>query len=234
MYFDAFVERRPDLALTEVRESERPDFICLASGILTGIEMTRFFFPSVDGIPPQAINGYRDQVAQSLREEHLRRALPPLHASVHLFSDDKLLSGAARRQMTVALVDFVGSNIPAIGPGVEFQDLPAALVDLGVDRISVIRTAALTRPTWSLPYASYIPESRSSMVQAIITEKSALAGEYRKQASALWLMIVSGTDGLHSIIDLDGDVLSTLYASDFDRVFLFRTFGPSIHELKTA
>lgn len=230
-YLDAFA-KWADLALTDICESERPDFICSAAGIVTGIEITRFFFPSVDRVPPQAVNGYREQVAQILREEHSQRGLLPLHGSVHLFSEEKLLSNVSRRQLALSVLDFVESRVPPIGPHVEFDDLPAPLNSLGVDRITVIRTAALTRPTWSLPYASFIPESLSSVVQAVITSKSSLVGEYRKKAPVIWLLIVSGTNGLHSIIDFDRDVLSASYTSAFDRLFLLRTFGPSVHELR--
>jgi hypothetical protein len=50
----------------------------------------------------------------------------------------------------------------------------------------------------------------------------------------LWLLIVSGSGGLHSMVDFDGDVLTASYASSFDRIFLLRTFGSSVHELKRA
>jgi hypothetical protein len=232
LYLTRFCDLRTDLCVSDIRASERPDFICTADGIVTGVEVTRFFFPATGGISPQAVNRYRDQLSQALCTEHSRRGLPPLHASIHLFSEDKLLARATRSHLVDALLNFVQTKIPEMGRTVEFDDLPPALSELGVNCISLIRVKALTRPTWSLPYASYIPESHSALVQAIITGKSDLAAKYREKAAFLWLLIVSGTSGLHSIVDFDGDILTASYASAFDRVFLFRTFGPSVHELK--
>jgi hypothetical protein len=88
-YLDAFLELRPDLQLADIQHCERPDFICSARGVTTGIEMTRFFFPSRGRISPQAVNEYRDQLTHTLREEHSKRGFPPAHVSVQLFSHEK-------------------------------------------------------------------------------------------------------------------------------------------------
>jgi len=235
-YLDVFAQLRPDLSFESIRECERPDFICSVAGVTTGIEMTRFFYPSSSRVTPQAVNGYRDQLASNLRAEHSKRGLPPLHVSVHLFSEEKLLARQARQRLMTCLLDFVGQHIPPQGPHVEFDydSMNAELIDLGVDRIAVLRSAALKKPFWALPYAAFIPDSNASLIQGIVTEKSACASEYRKKASSLWLLIVSGSGGLHSIVDFDGDVLTASYASSFDRIFLLRTFGSSVHELKLA
>ena len=236
LYLDAFSELRSDLQLTEIIESERPDFLCNSCGAPVGIEMTRFFLPSGGSVSPQALNGYRNQLARALRDEHAKRNIPPFHVSVHFFAEEKLLDRDTRQRLTNYLLEFAAQRMPAVGPHVvfEYEKLTSELTELGVQRISILRNASLTQPFWSLPYASFVPDSDSSQIQAVINEKSPLVAEYRRKAAVIWLLIVSGSGGLHSIIDFDGDVLSASYAANFDRVFLFRTFGSSVHELKKA
>lgn len=232
-YFDIFAERLPDLKISDVRDFERPDFLCVVDGLLTGVEMTRLFFPSAGKRPPQAAEAYRDRLSSMLNEEHTRRKLPALNVAVHLFAEEKLFQPEGRELLVNSLVDFIARNIPSLGGSIEldWESLSPSLSAVGVERISILRHPSFTKAFWSLPYASFIPESDSALVQAIITEKSELVSEYRKNAPHLWLLIISGTGGLHSIVDFDGDVLSASYRSDFDRIFLFRTFGSALHEL---
>ena len=62
-------------------------------------------------------------------------------------------------------------------------------------------------------------------MQGIIDKKARRLPKYRKKADKLWLLILSGPDGLHSTVYFDKDVLSHKYSTDFDRIFLFRTLN---------
>jgi hypothetical protein len=152
---------------------------------------------------------------------------------VHFYSEKFLVRAEGRALLVEALLDFVQCNIPTPDTHAEFgySEFPRSLHEAGVDRLSVWNLPKLTKPFWSVPYASFIPESRSELIQNIVNAKFPLVAEYKMKVSAVWLLIVSGTGGLHSIIDFDQDVLTTSYYSAFDRIFLFRTFGPSVHEL---
>ena len=91
---------------------------------------------------------------------------------------------------------------------------------------------SLTTPCWSLPYASFIPESTAEALQAVIGNKAPNLAAYRKRADDVWLVIISGTQGLLSMLDLDAGLLDAEYETGFDRLFLFRTFSGEVHELK--
>lgn len=235
-YLDAFFELRPDFIVSDIVGSESPDFICCVDGVKVGIEMTRFFFPSSEQQPPQAKEAYRDQLARDLRRGHAARGFTPLHISVHFHSDELLMRASGRSFLVEELLDFVQNNIPPPGPHKEFSydDLPRSLHEAGVNSILVLNLPKLTKPFWSVPQFSFIPESHAALIQNIASTKSSFSVRYRKEVSTLWLLIVSGVGGLHSMIDFDRDVLSANYSSTFDRIFLFRTFDPSIHELKKA
>lgn len=148
-------------------------------------------------------------------------------------NDTSITSETGRDALEAALFAFVGCNIPSEGPHVDFdwRDLPESLLDLGVHAIPVLRHANLTKPFWSLSEGSFVPESESPLVQAILDKKNPRVPVYRKKAAAVWLLILSGTEGLHSILDFDRDVLTARYTTEFDRLFVFRTYGPSTHEL---
>jgi len=172
-------------------------------------------------------------LANELREEHLKTNVTPVHVSVILFRDDALFKASQRSALKKGLLAFVSQHIPPPGPYVEFDldSLPESLLEKGVDMITIIN-AELTSPCWNLSYASTIPESNSSIIQGIIDKKATLIPEYKKKADKLWLLIISGPDGLHSTVNFDKDVLSHSYSRKFDRLFLFRTSGGSAHELK--
>lgn len=233
-YVDAFIAMRPDLGIKDIQDSESPDFLCTVFGIITGIEITQFYFPSKAKRPPQAMDAYRNRLTVLLQELHAHGQYLPIHVSIHLFSDDHLLTRQSREKLAYKILSFVKDRIPPIGPHVEHvtdEEAPDLLA-LGVDRIMMIRTNSLTKATYAIGHASFIPESKSALIQEIIDQKSSLIPEYQKKASALWLLILSGTGGLHSIIDFENDVLTAEYETTFDRVFIFRTFGAHIHELK--
>jgi hypothetical protein len=233
-YLQEFLKLMPELQGLKPIDDEPPDFLCDVAGILTGIEVTRLFFPASGRLPPQAAEAYRRCVGDELREEHLKSTITPVHVSVHMYRDDDLFKPDQRAALKKELLAFVSHHIPPLGPHVEFdsESLSKSLCEKGVDSIMILHNAKLTRPCWSLPYASVIPESSSSIVQGIIDKKARLVPKYRKKADKLWLLILSGTDGLHSTVYFGNDVLTHKYSTDFDRLFLFRTFGGSAHELK--
>ena len=232
-YLDLFLKLRPDLTTSEIEPSEAPDFLARHSGQTVGIELVRFLFAHSSGPPPAAIENYRNQLVKKLREDHARRGIPPVHVSVHSGRDEILLSRQQRSELAEQLIAFVAANMPSENSSVEFDyvRLPRALSAMGVHAVHILRRNAFTKPFWSLPYASFIPESTADRLQAVIDDKATNVAAYRKRAKHLWLVIISGTQGLQSILDLDAGLLDADYTTEFDRVFLLRTFGSDVHEL---
>jgi hypothetical protein len=232
-YLDLFLKLRPDLSASEIEPSEAPDFLARHGGQTVGIELVRFLFAHVSGPSPAAIENYRNQLVKKLREGHTSRGIPPVHVSVHFGRDEILLSRQQRSDLAEQLLAFVAANMPSENSSVEFDyvRLPRALSAMGVHSLHVFRRNALTKPFWSLPYASYIPESTADRLQAVIDNKEANLAAYRKRAKHLWLVIISGTQGLQSMLDLDAGLLDADYTTGFHRVFLLRTFGSEVHEL---
>ena len=233
-FLEGFLRLHPGLEISALAESEEPDFLCLASGRPTGIEVTRFFFPSYGPLPPQAISRYRREFGERLRAHHAASGLPPVTVSVHISNDTAIVTKTGRAALEGALFSFVGHNIPAVGSHIEFDErnLPESLLDLGIHAISVLHHPNLTKPFWSLAEGAFVPESESSLIQSILNKKNFRLPVYRKKAPMVWLLILSGSEGLHSMLDFDRDVLTANYKTDFDRLFVFRTYGPSTHELR--
>lgn len=233
-YLDMFLRLTPDLAVSEIEPSEAPDFLLSHDERIVGVELVRFLFANTRGPSPAAIENYRNQLANKLREEHNVRGIPPVHVSVHLGQDQVLLSRQQRLEIGEQLLAFVASNLPPENSSMEFDyvSLPPDLFAMGVHAVHILRRNTLTKPFWSLPYASHLPESTADSLQAVINSKAPHVTTYRIRVQKLWLLIISGTQGLHSMLDLDAGLLDAEYVTEFDRVFLLRAFGGEGHELR--
>jgi|APLak6261672720_1056091.scaffolds.fasta_scaffold00273_5 hypothetical protein len=233
-FLEAFLKLQPALQVEGIRNEEAPDFLATAGGEPVGIELVQFVFPHGRGISPQALDNYRSQFSRRLRERHAARGLAPVTVGLHLAHHEILMAAAKREELTETLLDFVAARVPPEGPHVryDFDDLPIELYEQGVSSISILRHRALTKPFWSVSQSGFVPDSTGSLVQSVVDRKNQNCAAYRTKAPHLWLVIISGSKGMHSILDFDGDVLSTEYLTSFDRIFLFRTFGGSVHELK--
>lgn len=233
-YLDICLKLMPQLAVSSIQETEAPDFLAIADDDQIGIELVRFVFEHGSGRSPAAVHNYRNQLGRRLRGEHITRQIPPVQVSVHFSHDEVLLSRKDRANLAERLLTFISANIPAQNSSVEFgyDTLPSEIYDLGVSRLNVLRSVALTDPFWAMPHAGYLPESTAERVQSLIDKKALHVAAYRRRAPQLWLIIISGTQGLQSILDLDGGLLEASYETEFDRLFLFRAFGGTFHELK--
>src|SRR5262245_12003138 len=214
-------------------DSEAPDFLFNAAGVKIGIEVTRCFLPCDQRT--RAVESYRERLADELGQEHRRSGLAPAHVSVHMHKETALLAASRRALLKRELLTFVSGRIPSPGPHVEFdfEVLPQPLLELGVEDVWIM-SAQEIEPSWCFGYADFVPESFSSIIQDILNQKAHRIAEYRKKADKVWLLILSGTQGLHSIIHFDRDILLHEYSTDFYRVFLFRTFGAVACELRIA
>jgi hypothetical protein len=95
----------------------------------------------------------------------------------------------------------------------------------------ILRQDKLLKAFWSIGEIAFVPESDSRLVQEVLEKREPRVALYRENAKILWLLIVAGAGGIHSIIDFDWAVLTAAYSTSFDRVFLLRTFGSTVHEL---
>jgi len=232
-WLEHFRELRPDLKIQEVQDHERPDFLCLVEDVLTGIEVTQFFYPSDQQPPPQAFDTFRTQLQLALRDESSRRALPPVHVSVRMARCSELGKASARQRLAKALTAFVEANIPRIGPHLEFasDELTDEITSMGIDSVALISADEMTHPTWGISSSAWLPSSRAALIQEIIARKSANVSDYQSAALRLWLLIMAGTHGLYSMLHFENDVLTHQYTSAFDRVFICSQIGLAVHEL---
>jgi len=233
-YLDLCLKLRPEMLVTDIQDTEAPDFLASHEGQRIGIELVRFHFKDQKLPSPAAFENYRNQLGKKLREEHAARDIPAVHVSVHLAHEQVLLSRSTRNALATQLLAFVAANLPAENCSAEFEwsTLSSELSEMGVHAIHVLRRKALTKPFWGFPHSAFVPESTADRVQTVINDKAPNVAAYRRRAEKLWLVIVSGTQGLQSIVDADAGALNATYTSQFDRLFLLRTFGGTVHELK--
>ena len=229
-FLQEFLKLMPELTELSPIDSEAPDFLFDVAGARIGIEVTRCFLPSDQRT--RAVESYRERLARELQQEHRGSGLLPAHVSVHMHKETAFLTTSRRELLKRELLTFVSGRIPPPGPHVEFdfEVLPQPLLELGVEDVWILNQEI--EPSWCFGYANSLPESCSSIIQDILNQKAPRIAKYRKKADKVWLLILSGTEGLHSIVHFDRDILSHEYSTDFDRVFLFRTFGPVARELR--
>jgi hypothetical protein len=229
-----FAEANPALAITSVRDFERPDFICNTADGECGIEVADFVFNPENAHHSLGIASDRRKMQKELESAHRDRRLPPLNVWVRLLWHNKLKDANFRMELKDLLLDLITTNGSTAWPPFTLKrmELGESLYSRGVSSVTMIGGPSISRTLWSFPHAAFIPESEPDMIQSLINKKNAKVAAYRNRTPRNWLLITAGPLGLDSMIEATDSILSARYPTEFDRVFLFRTFGSHTHELR--
>lgn len=234
--FERFVVVMPALQGLEVIESEEPDFLIKLSGKTLGIELTELYHePPEDGVPLQAQEVLRLRTAKAAQRLYAAKGLPSLHVSVY-FNPSYVLSKRDVLRLSTSISDLVARNAPH--PGQLFTEeygwVNRDYFPEEINSISAWHVPSLTEPFFSSPSASFIPTLEESDIERVLRSKEPKVQRYRERCHEIWLLVSFDQGRLSTCFEHDEEVLRRRYASSFDRVFLLRHIGNTLHELQVV
>lgn len=231
---DGFLQRLA-IDVDEIEPADPPDFLLTIGDRRVGIELVRLYqphAPSAD-LPPQAREGYQDQVVASACQIHAAKGGPPLVVSVRWLDrsgPDKKTAPALAKWLAQQALNLA----PQMSDSFELErdwaksddDFPSS-----IHNISVLRPPSITKPHWSSLRAGFEMEFGPDEIQQIVDQKGSKIAQYRAGCKEAWLLMYPEGHAPSSFIDLSTECRAGQFRSQFDRLFVYFNFGGGVTEL---
>ncbi len=235
LYVGLFKQQFAEFPAGEIVADETPDFFVRSPNRSVGIEVTRIFrdVPDSFGRPLQRRESELDQIVQSASARHQSNGLPPVLVSA-FFSKHHDFGRAARQAVANSLADIIEYHLPECPGRVEVEYDPAkAYFSDRIDEVHIRRLPEVTYNHWMAPEAAWARPHGPDFLQSVLDEKAGSYEACRLRCDEVWLIILSGTERLASMVQFAEGTLQQRYATPFDRAFLFED-GRHIHSLSKA
>ena len=232
--FDRFRKVSGELAEYRVVDCEEPDFLVHGSERSVGVELIDLYWEQTLGaMPHQAIESLRARIAERAGRIYAASGLPPLHVSIH-FNPNFTPTKKDVPRLSHAIAKLVAANVPEEGCSFE-EDYDWLNREYFPEEISHLRAArfpVMQKSFFSSPGAAFIPELTKEDIERALVSKEPKVSSYRRQCSELWLVINCDGGHLATVFEHDDEAVRDVFASSFDRVFLFRHIAAKVHELR--
>lgn len=216
-----------------IEPAEEPDFlVTLPSGGRLGIELTEFFHDEEEGgSASKAQESLQEKVTRKAIEAYESKGLPPVVVSLFWAAYDDIRPPRVP-QLAQEVADVVAAHLPEKSIAtVEQTGLPGSPLPDEVNTLHVFRHEDIDENEWNSPRAGYVPGVAQSEIQRRITDKEQRLAAYRRQGSAVWLVIVAEGLAPSSFANVES-FRDAAFVSSFDEVFLFRFFDRDVIRLK--
>jgi hypothetical protein len=165
----------------------------------------------------------------------VRLALPTVVLDVQVVWLPQLLVSrlkAGRGQQE--LVEFVIHRIPSLNELVSYahDDLPPILQEL-FDEIQIHHCSSNISSDWRYWTSSWLPDLTIEDVATTIQKKNPKLFRYRQYFEEVWLLICPQAGGASSLFNLPDELITNVYQTDFDRVYLMDVGCSTVHALET-
>ena len=208
-FYLEFLLKELGMDISNVQDSESPDFIYKDGNKLIGIEITRIF--NETGDPPlQVIESHYEQIKENLEVLLNNSGLPKLDVSL-TFSQMPSIIKRNRKQLAELIYEYI---------------LPIELSVLRVARFSFIDKHQVV-----VPKLGCVCEDFFEKLQSIIHKKNEKLLNSYKELDENWLLIYSDNDSGASMNNPSSQTLEYNYKTDFDKLFFFSGIRFQIFEL---
>jgi hypothetical protein len=237
LYVRLFKEKFAEFPAGEIVPHETPDCLVRAQDRCLGIEVTRIFRDVQDdsGHSLQRRVSELEHIVQTARAIHESSGQPPVIVSA-FFSKHHGFGRADRQTVANSLAEVVCRDMPQGMGRYKIQYDPAkSYFSNRIDEVHITRLPGLTHDLnqWTAPEAAWARPHGPEFLQSVLDGKAASYDAYRLNCDEVWLIILSGTERLASIVHFAEGALQHQYTTPFDRAFLFED-GTNVFPLKTA
>lgn len=223
---DAVLERI-GLDLTDVDETEEPDFLLTIDGAVVGAEITELFLPSPPNaaLPMQATENEERLMVEMARQEAIQRGVPPQQLQVRLRR--QCLTKPSRDRVATALCDYVASNFAAPGQVKSGEKpLPREIIHITMYGLRE------SDHQWNGSCSGWVNSEFAEGFQEAIAKKDPLLAKYRQRCGKCWLIIVARGNGGSSFIEWSDQLALREFEAEFERVFFVQGINNKVFELR--
>ena len=234
-YFDRFqalFQPFPDGSITS---SEEPDFLIAGPARTIGVELTELHRQARPGQAPlQASEAMRHRVAARAQELYMQDGHPPVRCAI--FMQDANIEKSQVELLAKAIVDIALRNLPPpnASNNESYDWVNRSYFPEIIDSITVHRLDAITQTHFNCPGATWVPKLSSTDVERTLAAKEPKYPAYRQRCDEAWLLVNADIGSMSTWFDFQAEGIAGCFATSFDRVFIMRHFGQTLHELTVS
>jgi len=214
---------------------EKPDCLITTDTQTIGIEHTCLFRLSESSKhpSPKQIDSERDIIVNQAKEIYQAQNHPPVDVAFS-FSPHYQLKNRVR--FINKLAELIPKLLPISNTSKTYNStgLDDSQIPNEISFIRIARYDGILENHWATLGADYIPKVDEERIITEIGNKEAKLAIYRQQANAVWLLIVIEGFEISSTLDVEGNMASIPFKTDFDKVIILRYFEKKFIELKTC
>lgn len=237
-----FIEMIGGIAESQCEFSDRPDVVVKMDSRVIGIEHTRLYredkdIPSGRQLLPQ--QRLHSQIVDEARQQFRRKHQTPLLLYVEFnepFNSTKNEIEKLASALASAVEWSLHEHRPPDGEVVwvwQWQAERRGIPWSGAIRDFCYCIVTPEFESWSPRYGYAVPGVSIDLIEERLRDKESRLDEYRRNCDEVWLLIVTDTGTPASHFEVPDPVVSTTYATGFDRVYLLTILHSDLVRLHT-
>ena len=222
----------PDFPEGAITPTEEPDFLVDMPRGRLGIELTELHRDVPPGaIPQQASEAMRHRVVERAQDMYSADGHPPIRCTV--FMHNKHIEKNEVASLASAIVKIAVKNVPPPNSSVreEYDWTNRAYFPGILDSVTVHRLDGMTQSHFNCPGSTWVAPLAPGDLERAIASKEGKYDAYRKRCEEAWLLINADIGSMSTWFQFDSAALTGPFRTSFQRVFVMRHFGSSLHEL---
>jgi hypothetical protein len=229
-YLEQFRTCFPSFPIGNVIPGESPDFLVCSEEATTGIEVTQFYAPALNGVRPiQEMQSLKDRIVELAHRLYLEAGGPALYVTVYFRSPldvtKRDVSKIAQELAEAILKTPVPQTIDAPFANVSWWDLPPSIVNVHIHG-SVDGEDQL----WYSGAGGWVFPVDASLVNEVVARKERMAQIARRKCDHLWLLIVNDVFSRATPSELKYEAMLSVGKGSFDRVIWLSTNSGAFYE----
>lgn len=234
LFLEEFLKVSSLLTSWNISPKDRPDIGVESNGLQYGVEITRYF----SDYSPSGSHYFEQQSLANLlfnyaEKLHGQTCDEEFHISIHLNPHYRLskqiISDLGERLVLFIKKQKINTNETCILSFEDYfdQDYPENILSILIHKFH-----SKGKPAWNLSWGGWVGETDYNLIQERMNEKEEKLKKYNSGYDEYWLLIVCDGQTETSMLKLHENMRKEIYASSFDRVFVFDIMGRNYQELK--
>jgi hypothetical protein len=231
-YFERFRRLLSTLPQGEPVRTKEPDFLMEIAGKTIGVELVQLDREKLQGATlPHAREAMRRRVVARAQVLYNADKLPPVRCTV--FMHNRPIQEEEVESLAVAIRTIAIRNFPRPNASSRENYLwtNRAYFPEIIFSVEVHRLDALTQTHFNCPDTTCFAPLSGRDIHRVLASKEGKYARYRKRCDEAWLLINADIGTMPTWFQFDVAAAAGPVVTKYDRVFVLRHFGNTLHEL---